>query len=69
MFASVGDWVVIRPEHLNGQVREGLVVHSQPDGSPPWRVRWTENDKETLVFPGPDTHVLHHAPHEPGLAS
>jgi hypothetical protein len=67
MIASVGDWIVIRPEQVGGRVREGLVLDTHPDGAPPWRVRWTDTDRETLVFPGPDAHVVHHAPHDPAV--
>ena len=27
------------------------------DGTPPYRVRWVEDDHETLVFPGPEAHI------------
>ena len=28
------------------------------DGSPPFVVRWSDSDHETLVFPGDSTHVV-----------
>jgi len=33
----------------------GLVAQ---DGAPPYRVRWTDDDRTTLVFPGPGARVL-----------
>lgn len=27
------------------------------DGSPPYTVKWTDDDRETLFFPGPEAHV------------
>jgi hypothetical protein len=58
MHAKPGDWLVIKgivvdaPEQL-GQILE---VHSG-DGGPPFLVRWTRDDRESLIFPGPDAHV------------
>jgi hypothetical protein len=64
MKASVGDWIVIRPDQPGAHLRQGMVVESpQADGSPPWRVRWTDNDHETLLFPGPDARVVHEPLH------
>jgi hypothetical protein len=33
-------------------------VHD-PNGAPPYRVHWSDNDSETLFFPGPDAHIVH----------
>lgn len=39
--------------------RRGIIteVHSQ-DGSPPYMVRWLDDNREALVFPGPDAVVV-----------
>jgi hypothetical protein len=58
MRARVGDWIVVEPVHLDGHRRRGQVIgleHS--DGTPPYTVRWTEDDRETLFFPGPEAHI------------
>ena len=63
MKASVGDRIVMASSVVDGPVRAGRVVALRhDDGSPPYVVRWSDTDEESLVFPGPDTHVEHHAP-------
>jgi hypothetical protein len=65
MRAFEGDWIVVESPQTGQMRREGLVVgvrHS--DGSPPYLVRWTDDDHESLVFPGPDARIVHHLPHE-----
>lgn len=58
MHAHVGDWIVVESGHLNGHRRRGQVVRLEhPDGTPPYVVRWIEDDRETVFFPGPETHV------------
>ena len=55
MEACVGDWIVIASNRVGEPVREGEVVEvPHADGSPPYRVRWTDSDRTTLFFPGPD---------------
>jgi Domain of unknown function (DUF1918) len=59
MKAVIGDWVVVEGTHLSEPRRRGLIVEvHHPDGSPPYLVRWTDTDTETLFFPGPDARVL-----------
>ncbi len=58
MKAKVGDRLVIDGTHLGDRRRVGVVTRlAHPDGSPPYLVRWLEDDHETLVFPGPASHV------------
>ncbi len=51
MKAKVGDWLVIRGTTIDQPDQRGLIseVHS-PDGSPPYVVRWLENDHVATVF-------------------
>lgn len=59
MKAEVGDWVVIEGVTLGVPTRRGQVVELRhPDGSPPYLVHWLDTGKRTLVFPGPDGHVV-----------
>jgi uncharacterized protein DUF1918 len=52
MRAHIGDWITI-PD--GGHVRRGRVVAvPHPDGSPPYRVMWLDDDHESLVVPPPD---------------
>jgi hypothetical protein len=58
MHASVGDRIVTASGVVGGAVRDGVVVECpHDDGSPPYRVRWSDTDEVSLVFPGPDTLV------------
>jgi hypothetical protein len=63
--AQVGNWVVVHGRTLDDPVREGLVVEvPHPDGSPPYLVRWLDDDRTSLVFPGPDATLLPSTPHQ-----
>ncbi|MFE2866005.1 DUF1918 domain-containing protein [Embleya sp. NPDC059259] len=58
MKAQVGDWVVVESPHVGEPRRVGLVIRVEhADGTPPYMVRWTEDDHESLFFPGPETHI------------
>jgi len=59
MKAVPGNWLVVESTHVNQPKRHGLIleVHGS-DGEPPYLVRWSDNDAETLFVPGPGTHVL-----------
>lgn len=75
MRAAVGDRIVTASGVVGGAVRDGVVTECpHGDGSPPYRVRWSDTGEETLVYPGTDTFVDPDArtgpgePHEPGQA-
>ncbi|TDE94852.1 DUF1918 domain-containing protein [Occultella glacieicola] len=58
MKAAVGDRVVVASSHTDVAAREGEVIEvAASDGSPPWRVRWTDDGHESLFCPGPDVYV------------
>ena len=58
MKASVGDRIIIASTHLDEPARDGRVVEVRnADGSPPYVVEWSDSGEQTLVFPGPDTHI------------
>ncbi|ALE77976.1 DNA-binding protein [Pseudonocardia sp. AL041005-10] len=58
MHAQVGDWVVIEGRYLDDRRRQGRIIEVlHADGTPPYRVRWVEDDHETLVFSGPEAHI------------
>jgi hypothetical protein len=60
MYARKGDRIVVRSQTLDGLVRDGEVLAVEhPDGSPPYRVRWSDNGHESLFFPGPDAFIDH----------
>lgn len=60
MRATVGDRIVVASGVVGAGVREGVVVGCpHGDGTPPYQVRWSDTEEETLVFPGADTLVRH----------
>lgn len=60
MFAQTGDRLVVLGHHIGDPVRDGEILEvDHEDGTPPYRVRWSDNGHEALVFPGPDAHVQH----------
>jgi hypothetical protein len=64
MRADVGDRIVIRGHRIGEPNRDGEVLATGPDGSPPFRVRWGDTGHEGLFFPGSDAtieHFEHHA--------
>ncbi|ODU27152.1 MAG: hypothetical protein ABT15_21165 [Pseudonocardia sp. SCN 73-27] len=61
MRAQLGDWLVIQPPPNSHHVRRGQVIALlHADGSPPYRVRWLDDDSETLIHPPPDARLEHH---------
>lgn len=62
MNGHVGDRLVVERTH-GGSLRVGIITAlTHPDGSPPYRVRWLDTERESLVFPPPDAHVEPTAP-------
>ena len=60
MFARPGDRIVIHSGHLGGSIRDGEVIGVEdPDGAPPYHVRWSDTGHESVIFPGPDATVDH----------
>jgi hypothetical protein len=58
MRAQVGDRLVAEGTHVGDSRRVGVVVEVRhPDGTPPYVVRWLDNEHEALVFPGPDARI------------
>ena len=67
MRAAVGDRIVTASGVVGGAVRDGVVTECpHDDGSPPYRVKWSDTGEETLVFPGADTYVDPDTPMGPG---
>ncbi|WP_431920892.1 DUF1918 domain-containing protein [Nonomuraea jabiensis] len=62
MRAAVGDRLVVEGAHQGEPRHIGIIVALHHiDGTPPYVVRWLEDEHETLVYPGPDAHVEHPA--------
>ncbi|MFF2147167.1 DUF1918 domain-containing protein [Kitasatospora sp. NPDC058190] len=67
MKAAVGDRIIVQATRPGAARRDGEIVGlHHPDGSPPWDVRWSDNDRVTEYFPGSDAliHHYHHAPED-----
>ena len=63
MHAQPGDHIIIRSRTVGSAVREAEVLAvDSADGSPPYRVRWSDNGHEGLFFPGTDAYVDHVRP-------
>jgi hypothetical protein len=65
MQAAVGDQLVIKGQHVGEPDREAeiLEVHGE-DGGAPYVVRWDDDGREGLFYPGPDA-VVERLPHRP----
>ncbi|MFJ7912348.1 DUF1918 domain-containing protein [Kitasatospora sp. NPDC096204] len=65
MKAAVGDRIIVQGTRPGAARRDGEIVGlHHPDGSPPYDVRWSDDDRVTEYFPGPDARI-HHFAHEP----
>jgi hypothetical protein len=63
--ASVGDHIVIHGHRVGQPDRDGEVLEVRGrDGGSPFLVRWGDDGRETLYFPGSDAVVEHHG-HRP----
>lgn len=61
MQASVGDMIVIKGHRVGEPDRDCEVLEVLgADGSPPYRVRWSDTGRESLFFPGSDARVHHY---------
>ncbi|MBP0450601.1 DUF1918 domain-containing protein [Kitasatospora sp. RG8] len=61
MRASTGDRIIVESTRPGAVRRDGEIVglHHE-DGSPPYDVRWSDNDRITEYFPGPDARIHHY---------
>lgn len=60
MHAQVGDRIVVAGATVGTPVRDGEIVEVHGTaGEPPYLVRWSDTGRESLFFPGPDSHVEH----------
>jgi Domain of unknown function (DUF1918) len=68
MEAAVGDRIVVAAATLGSPMRDGEIIEVGSHGGPPYLVRWFDDGRETLFFPGPDAYVSHHELPEPERA-
>jgi hypothetical protein len=63
MKAQVGDRLVIKGHRIHEVDRDAEILEVRgPDGTPPYRIRWSDSDHDTLLFPGPDASIVHGTP-------
>lgn len=56
--ARAGDRLYIKGHHLGEPVRDAEILEVLgPGGTPPFRVRWWDTGRETVLFPGTDAGV------------
>ena len=56
--ADPGDRLVVRGHRLGEPERDAEILDALgPEGSPPFRVRWSDTGAEALLFPGSDAYV------------
>ncbi|HEU5267445.1 MAG TPA: DUF1918 domain-containing protein [Jatrophihabitans sp.] len=58
MHAQVGDWLVVNSATDSAHARHAEIIGVSDDGGPPFRIRWVDTGRETLMFPGPDAEVV-----------
>lgn len=58
--AARGDLLVVRAHRVGEPERDAEILEALgADGTPPFRVRWTDTGREGSLFPGPDAYVEH----------
>jgi uncharacterized protein DUF1918 len=58
MNAHIGDRLVLEGTHLGDSRRVAVITALRHgDGSPPYEVRWLDDGRSTLIFPGPQAHI------------
>lgn len=58
MKAHVGDRLVIKGHRVHEPDREGRILEAQgSEGGPPYRIRWSDSERETLLYPGVDARI------------
>ena len=58
MRAQPGDLLVVHSHTDQGVVRRAEIVSTHANGEPPFTVRWTDDNHESVVFPGPDAQII-----------
>jgi hypothetical protein len=67
MRAAVGDRIVVRGTHIGDPDRSAVILAVEgTEGTPPYRVRWDEDEHESLFVPGAGVTVEHLPETRPG---
>lgn len=65
MHAQKGDRLVIRGHHVGDLDRDAEILEVGEHGGPPYRIRWSDDGHEGLIFPGTDA-LIRHPKHRKG---
>ena len=58
MKAHVGDRLVVKGHRVHEPDREGRILEARgAEGGPPYRIRWSDSERETLLYPGVDARI------------
>ena len=58
MIAHIGDRLVMDGKHLGDERRAGIIIGvDHADGTPPYQVRWLDDGRTTLIFPGVEARI------------
>ena len=59
MEAQAGDHIEIPGTRIDHTVRKGEILEIRGrEGAPPFLIKWLDNGKTALVYPGPDANIL-----------
>lgn len=68
MRARVGDRLVIKGHRIHEPDRDAEILEVRgPNGEPPYRIRWSDSGRDTLLFPGSDA-LIEQLEHQPAPA-
>jgi hypothetical protein len=58
MIAHIGDRLVLESTSLGDTRRVGIITAlAHADGGPPYQVRWLDDGRTTLIFPGAEARI------------
>jgi len=58
--ACAGDRLVIQAHHEGEPQRDAEILEVfGPNGMPPYRVRWQDDGRESILYPGSDASIDH----------
>lgn len=59
MKAQAGDRLVIKGHRIHEPDREAEILEVRGmDGEPLYLIRWLNSERETIIYPGEDAHVV-----------
>jgi Domain of unknown function (DUF1918) len=58
MHADVGDWLIVKSHTEDQHTLRAEILAVHPGGEPPYTVRWLDDGREAVVFPGPNDQLI-----------